>query len=72
MSRVDRRTKLKPDEKALLKRLQHGTWALSELEWLERHLPADTPTLLVGEIRARLQALGLVKHGRVPPPRPSA
>jgi hypothetical protein len=54
---VDRRTKLKLDERALLKKLQHRTWALSELEWLEGHLPADTPTLLVGEIRARLQAL---------------
>jgi hypothetical protein len=54
---VDRRTKLKPDEKALLKKLQHGTWALSELEWLERHIAADAPVLLVGEIRARMQML---------------
>jgi hypothetical protein len=54
---VDRRTKLKPDEKALLKKLQHGTWSADELRWLERYLPPDTPTLLVGEIRARMQAL---------------
>ena len=54
---MDRRTKLKPDEKALLQKLQRGTWALDELQWLEAHLPPDTPTLLVGEIRARMQVL---------------
>jgi hypothetical protein len=43
--RVDRRTKLKPDEKALLKKLQHGTWALAELEWLEHHLAKDAPPI---------------------------
>jgi hypothetical protein len=52
-----RRTKLKPDEKALLQKLQRGTWTLDELQWLEAHLPPDTPTLLVGEIRARMQVL---------------
>jgi hypothetical protein len=54
---MDRRTKLKPNEKALLQKLQRGTWALDERQWLEVHLPPDTPTLLVGEIRARMQAL---------------
>jgi hypothetical protein len=54
---VDRRTELKPDEKALLQKLQRGTWSLAELTWIDAHLPPDTPTLLVGEIRARLEAL---------------
>jgi hypothetical protein len=55
--RVDRRTKLKPDEKALLQKLQRGTWSLAELEWLERQLPKDAPTLLVAELRHRMAQL---------------
>jgi hypothetical protein len=54
---LDRRLKLKPDEKSLLQKLQRGTWTLAELEWLERHLRPDTPTVLVAELRHRLQAL---------------
>jgi hypothetical protein len=54
---LERRLKLKPDEKALSQKRRRGTWALDELQWLERHLPPDTPTLLVGEIRGRMQAL---------------
>jgi hypothetical protein len=56
-ARMDRRTKLKPNEKALLQKLQRGTWSLAELEWLERQLPPDAPVMLLGEIRARMQAL---------------
>jgi hypothetical protein len=59
---VDRRTKLKPDEKALLQKLQRGTWSLAELEWLERQLPNDAPTVLVAELRHRLQALRKLPH----------
>ena len=54
---MDRRLKLKPDEKALLQKLQHGTWRLDELQWLERHLRPDAPTVLVAEVRHRLQVL---------------
>jgi hypothetical protein len=54
---MDRRTKLKDTEKALLQRRQRGTWALAELEWLLAHLPPGSPAMLVGEIRHRLQTL---------------
>jgi hypothetical protein len=54
---LDRRLKLKPDEKALLQKLQRGTWRLDELEWLDRHLRPDAPTILVAEVRRRLQVL---------------
>jgi hypothetical protein len=54
---LDRRLKLKPDEKLLLQKLQRGTWTRAELEWLECHLRPDTPTVLVAELRHRLQAL---------------
>jgi hypothetical protein len=54
---LDRRTKLKPDEKALLQKLQRGTWSLAELEWLERQLPKDAPTVLVVELRHKRQML---------------
>jgi hypothetical protein len=56
--RLDRRTKLKPQEQALLQKLQRGTWRLDELRWLEAHLAPDAPLVLVGELRARMQALG--------------
>ena len=54
---MDRRVKLKPGEKALLQKLQRGTWALAELQWLERHLPPDVPTVSLAEVCYRLQAL---------------
>jgi hypothetical protein len=31
---------------------------LDELRWLEAHLAPDAPLVLVGELRARMQALG--------------
>jgi hypothetical protein len=55
--RVDRRLKLTPAEKALLQRLQRGTWTPAELQWVERHLAPDAPTVLVAEVRQRLQGL---------------
>jgi hypothetical protein len=54
---MDRRLKLKPDERALLQKLQRGTWRRDELQWLERHLRPDAPTVLVAEVRHRLQML---------------
>jgi hypothetical protein len=56
-ARMDRRTKLKPDEKALLQKLQRGTWSLAELAWLEHQLPKDAPTVLVAELRHKRQML---------------
>ena len=56
-ARMDRRTKLKPNEKALLQKLQRGTWNLAELEWVERQVPKDAPTVLVAELRHKRQML---------------
>jgi hypothetical protein len=63
---LDRRLKLKPDEKLLLEKLQRGTWTLAELEWLERHLRPDAPTILVAELRHRLQTLQRTRRGNAP------
>jgi hypothetical protein len=52
-----RRTTLTKAEQALLKKLQRGVWAQAQLQWLERHLPPDAPTLLIAEVRHRLQVL---------------
>jgi hypothetical protein len=49
-----RRTKLKPAEQALLRKLRRGTWSVAELDWLLAHLPADTPTLLVQQLHSKL------------------
>jgi hypothetical protein len=54
---MDRRLKLRPDEKVLLEKLRRGTWRLDELAWLERHLRPDAPTVLLAEVRQQLQAL---------------
>jgi hypothetical protein len=52
-----RRTELRPAEQALLRKLQRGVWTADELSWIERHLEADAPTVLVAEVRHRLQVL---------------
>jgi hypothetical protein len=52
-----RRTTLTKAEWALLRKLQRGVWHVDELEWLERHLAPDVPSVLVGEIRYRLHVL---------------
>jgi hypothetical protein len=49
-----RRTTLTKAEQALLQKLQCGTWAEAELDWLLAHLPADTPMLLVQHLHSQL------------------
>jgi hypothetical protein len=52
-----RRTTLTKAEQALLRKLQRGAWTAAKLDWLERHLAPDAPSVLVGEIRHRLHVL---------------
>jgi hypothetical protein len=46
-----RRTTLTKAEQALLKELQRLTFSAAELDWLERHVAPDAPSVLEGEIR---------------------
>jgi|Tabmets5t2r1_1033131.scaffolds.fasta_scaffold296062_1 hypothetical protein len=52
--RMDRRTKLKQAEQALLRKLLRGTWTAAKLDWLLAHLPADTLTLVVQQLHSQL------------------
>jgi hypothetical protein len=52
-----RRTTLTTAEQALLRKLQRLTFSAADLQWLERHLAPDAPSVLVGEIRHRLHVL---------------
>ena len=60
---MTRRTKLKPTAQALLRKLQRGVWSETELAWIERHLEADAPMMLVAEVRHRL---ALLREASVP------
>jgi hypothetical protein len=60
---MDRRTKLKQVEQALLRKLQRGVWTAAELQWLENHLRPGAPTVLITEVRHRLQMRR--NHGRL-------
>jgi hypothetical protein len=49
-----RRTALKAWDKRLLERIRRGKWTAEELQWVLTHLDAQTPTLVMQEIHAKL------------------
>ena len=52
-----RRTKLKPAEQTLLRKLQRGVWRADELNWILAHLPADTPMPVVQQLHSKMNEL---------------
>jgi hypothetical protein len=51
-----RRTRLKPEDKRLLAHIRGQQWTADELRWVLAHLDAQAPTLLIGELHAKLSA----------------
>jgi hypothetical protein len=59
-----RPTTLTKTKQSVHRKLQRGIWRCDELQWLERRLPPDAPTVLVVEVRHRLQVLPIPPTSR--------